>query len=237
MTSAPSSALPTERRVLLIDDDSQLLVSLRRGLALRGFRVETCDAAGSALPHLEAAWPEVVVLDVTMPGMDGITFCRLIRDRYPVPILMLTARDAIEDRVAGLNAGADDYLVKPFALDELVARINALLRRPHVSAASQAVLTYAGVVLDRDSWRAARDGEDLSLTSTEFLLLEALLTRPGAVCSREHLLQKAWGSTDAGTSNVVDTHVANLRRKLEAGGRTRLVHTVRRAGYQLLPPA
>ena len=236
MTSAPSSALPTDRRVLLIDDDSQLLVSLRRGLSLRGFRVETCDATGTALPHLEAAWPEVVVLDVTMPGMDGITFCRLIRDRYPVPILMLTARDAIEDRVAGLNAGADDYLVKPFALDELVARINALLRRPKMFPASQAVLCFAGVVLDREAWKAARDGEDLSLTSTEFLLLEALLARPGAVCSRELLLERAWGSVEAGTSNVVDTHVANLRRKLEAGGRPRLVHTVRRAGYQLLPP-
>ncbi len=235
MTSAPSSAA-TDRRVLLIDDDSQLLVSLRRGLALRGFRVETCDASGTALPHLDSGWPEVVVLDVTMPGMDGITFCRLIRDRYPVPVLMLTARDAIEDRVAGLNAGADDYLVKPFALDELVARINALLRRPHVFPASRAVLSFAGVVLDRETWKAARDGEDLSLTSTEFLLLEALLARPGAVCSREQLLERAWGSVEAGTSNVVDTHVANLRRKLEAGGRSRLVHTVRRAGYQLLPP-
>ena len=233
MTPA-SPSVARQHRVLLIDDDSRLLVSLRRGLTLRGFQVETCDATGSALPHLDAGWPQLVVLDVAMPGMDGITFCRLIRDRYPVPILMLTARDAIEDRVAGLNAGADDYLIKPFALDELVARIQALLRRPAVLPAS--VLSFAGVVLDRDTWKAARDGEELSLTSTEFLLLEALLTRPGAVCSREQLLERAWGSVEASTSNVVDTHVANLRRKLEAGGRPRLVHTVRRAGYQILPP-
>jgi DNA-binding response OmpR family regulator len=185
-----STAPPIQRRVLLVDDDQALLTSLSRGLLLRGFDVKTADAAGGAFESIAAGWPETVLLDVSMPGMDGVTFCRLIRDRYNVPILMLTARDSIEDRVTGLEAGADDYLVKPFALDEVVARIHALLRRTN--------------------------GE----------------TRPRHR-SREYLLENAWGTADAGTSNVVDAHMANLRRKLEENGRRRIVQTIRRVGYKL----
>jgi two-component system response regulator MprA len=218
--------------VLVVDDDMRLLVSLSRGLALRGFEPQTCETLTDALSQIEAGWPQLVVLDVGMPGMDGITFCRLIRARFNLPILMLTARDEVASRVAGLEAGADDYLVKPFALDELVARLQALLRRPR-SWEPPRLLTYADLVLDRSSWQVSHAGEDLELTATEFHLLEALLSPPQTVCSREHLLTKVWGDPGGASSNVVDAHVANLRRKLEAGGRPRLIQTVRQAGYKL----
>jgi two-component system response regulator PrrA len=208
-----------------------LLVSLSRGLSLRGFEVRSCDAAGGAYEQLETRWPEVMVLDVAMPGMDGVTFCRLVRDKFTTPILMLTAKDAVEERVTGLEAGADDYLVKPFALDEVVARIHALLRRHQPAGAVQTA--WQGIAIDRETWSATRDGVELELTATEFKLLEALLERPGRVCTREHLLESAWGTSDAGTSNVVDAHVANLRKKLEANGGARLIQTVRRVGYKL----
>jgi DNA-binding response OmpR family regulator len=193
--------------------------------------VRSCDAPGGAYEELETRWPEVMVLDVTMPGMDGVTFCRLVRDKYTTPILMLTAKDAVEDRVTGLEAGADDYLVKPFALDEVVARIHALLRRHQPAPVVQSA--WEGLAIDRETWSATRDGVELDLTATEFKLLEALLERPGRVCTREHLLERAWGTSDAGSSNIVDAHVANLRRKLEAEGRVRLIQTVRRVGYKL----
>ena len=219
-------------RVLVVDDDPQLLVSLRRGLTLRSFEVECSETLPSALANLEAGFPEIVVLDVGMPGMDGITFCRLIRERFTLPILMLTARDAVEDRVSGLEAGADDYLVKPFALDELVARLRALLRRGR-EIPECGVRTFLDVTIDRSTWRVERAGEDLGLTTTEFRLLEALLNPPRSVRSREELLVAAWGSPDAASSNVVDVHVANLRRKLERGGGVRLIHAIRRVGYKL----
>ncbi len=232
MTTSNSENTVLPVRVLVVDDDTRLLVSLRRGLTLRGFRPECSETLPQALTHLETGWPQVVILDVGMPGMDGVTFCRLVRDRFSVPILMLTARDAVEDRVAGLEAGADDYLVKPFALDELVARLRALLRRGGAPAVPR-LLTYADLSLDKASWTATRRGNDLDLTATEFQILEALLDQPGTVSSREDLLTKVWGDPGAASSNVVDAHVANLRRKLEAGGRSRLVQTVRRAGYKL----
>jgi two-component system response regulator PrrA len=144
-----NSTLSQPRRVLLVDDDRALLVSLSRGLSLRGFEVRSCDAAGGAYEQLEARWPEVMVLDVAMPGMDGVTFCRLVRDKFTTPILMLTAKDAVEERVTGLEAGADDYLVKPFALDEVVARIHALLRRHQPVTAVQSA--WQGIAIDRET--------------------------------------------------------------------------------------
>jgi DNA-binding response OmpR family regulator len=232
-TTMKSTAPPLQRKVLLVDDDPNLLTSLGRALVLRGFDIRTTDAAGGALESIETEWPDVVILDVSMPGLDGISFCRLIRDRYQVPILMLTARDSIEDRVSGLQAGADDYLIKPFALDEVVARINALVRRASTVPGRPTQLWWAGITLDRDAWRVLRDGEVVDLTITEFKLLEALMSRPGMLCTREYLLEFAWGDADAGTSNVVDAHMANLRKKLEDGGRPRIIQTVRRAGYKL----
>lgn len=219
-------------KVLVVDDDFRLLVSLHRGLRLRGFEVETSETLTEALRRLDEDWPDVVVLDVGMPGMDGVTFCRLIRDRFSQPILMLTARDAIEDRVAGLDAGADDYLTKPFALDELVARLGALLRRGSANA-SPGVRRYMDVSLDSNTWTAHRGGDELNLTSTEFRVLDALLTAPGAVVTREQLLSAVWNGPEAASSNVVDVHVTNLRRKLEQGGRSRLIQTVRGVGYKL----
>jgi two-component system, OmpR family, response regulator MprA len=221
-----------QSRVLVVDDDPQILVSLRRGLSLRGFDVDCSDNLTAAFSALEDETPDVVVLDVGMPGMDGITFCRLIRQRFTLPILMLTAHDTIEDRVSGLEAGADDYLVKPFALDELVARLRALMRRGHVSP-ENAVLSYMDVRVDRATWKAERAGQDLGLTTTEFRILDVLLDPPGSVRSREELLIAAWGGPDTASSNVVDVHVANLRRKMERGGRTRLVQAIRGVGYKL----
>jgi two-component system response regulator MprA len=221
-------------RILVVDDDTRLLVSLRRGLALRGFEPECSETFVEAMKHLESGWPHVVVLDVGMPGMDGVTFCRLIRSRFSVPILMLTAKDAIEDRVAGLEAGADDYLVKPFNLDELVARLRALIRRSQ--PAPVRLLSYADIEIDVASWEAARNGTALDLTSMEFRLLEALMSPPETVCTREELLTRVWGDPSMGSSNVVDVHVTNLRRKLEARGHPRLIQTVRGAGYKLQVP-
>lgn len=227
------TAPQAQTRVLVIDDDARLLVSLRRGLALRGFQPETVETLPEALNQLDAGWPEIVILDVAMPGMDGISFCRLVRNRFSIPILMLTARDAVEDRVSGLEAGADDYLVKPFALEELVARLHALLRRGPLDT-ENLVLSYDDVTLDKASWTATRSGDPLSLTEIEFLLLQALLSRPGEVRTREDLLAAVWGDEGAASSNVVDVHIANLRGKLEVGSRSRIIQTVRGVGYKLL---
>ena len=225
-----------QARVLIVDDDTRLLTSLSRGLGLRGFAVEAVDSPGKAVSLLEARWPDVMILDVLMPGMDGVSFCRLVRTTFAVPILMLTARDAVEDRVAGLEAGADDYLVKPFALDELVARLRALVRRPGIQDPSKGHLSYAGLVLDRRRWTATRDGEPLALTATQFRLLEALMKEPERVISREELLEHVWGDGSGFESNVVDVHITNLRRKLESGRKPRIVQTVRGAGVQLKAP-
>lgn len=220
-------------KVLLVDDDARFLVSLRRGLSLRDFEVETVEETGQALPFLESAWPDVVLLDVTMPGMDGISFCRLVRDRYSIPILMLTARDATEDKVSGLEAGADDYVAKPFDLEELVARIHALLRRSGVLPNPRRILRYQDLVLDPVKWVATRSDQKLSLTTTEFRLLTCFMEQPESVVTRSQLLDKVWGETAGYSSNVVDVHVANLRRKLEEVDPQRIIRTVNRAGYML----
>jgi two-component system response regulator MprA len=228
-----SEAAERERpRVLLVDDDERLLAALERGLAVRGFSVRSARDAGEALPHLR--WPSVVVLDIMMPGMDGIGFCQLVRKSVAVPILMLTARDSVPDRVAGLEAGADDYLVKPFDLEELVARLRALLRRARPDGGSEDRLYYADLALDRTVWEATRGGIALPLTAKEFRLLEYFMRFPGRVLTREEILTSVWGEEWAAAgSNVVDAHIANLREKLEAGGRPRLLQTVRGVGYVL----
>lgn len=223
-------------RILLVDDDARFLVSLRRGLMLRDFEVESVDATGGALPYLESAWPDAVLLDVTMPGMDGISFCNLVRSRYSVPILMLTARDALEDRVSGLEAGADDYVIKPFDLEELVARIHALLRRTGARPPVQRVLRYHDLSVDSVRWVATRAGIPLTLTTTEFKLLACFVQEPERVFSRSELLDAVWGEGGGFESNVIDVHVANLRRKLEEIDPSRIIHTVIRAGYKLQVP-
>jgi len=221
-------------RVLVVDDDEALLSALKRGLSLRGFDVSLARDAGQALPFLHGNWPDVIVLDIMMPGMDGLTFCRFVRGKVAVPILMITARDSVPDRVAGLEAGADDYLIKPFDLDELVARLRALIRRMESRPVEVGPLSYADVVLDARHWAATRGGEPLQLTAKEFRLLEQFIRMPEHVLSREALLAAVWGEEWLDTrSNVVDVHLANLRQKLEANGRSRLIQTVRSVGYML----
>ena len=227
--------MSTPLRVLLVDDDLRLLTSLSRSLSYMGFKTETAQSAGEALPAIRKSPPDVLVLDVTMPGMDGITFCGIVRQEANLPILMLTARDEVSDRVAGLEAGADDYLAKPFALEELVARLNALARRSRRQPAKDPY-AFDRLVLERRSWYATIDGQDLDLTTTEFLLLEKLLTEADRVFTREELLRAAWGEEGAIDSNAVDVHISNLRRKLEAGGRAPMIRTVRRVGYGLQRP-
>lgn len=221
-------------RVLVVDDDVPLLDSLRLALGRRGFEVMTAEDSGEAVQYVqERNPPDLVVLDVMMPGMNGITLAKLLRTQTAAPILMLSARDAVADKVEGLSAGADDYLPKPFDLDELVARLLALRRRsretaPRVSGAKE----YGGLSLDTGSWTATRDGSALALTRTEFRLLELLLLTPQVVCRREDIVRGIWGlGALESDSNSLEVHIANLRQKLEHGGKPRLVHTVRGVGY------
>ena len=220
--------------VLLVDDDERLLGALRRGLSLRSFQVDVARNADEALARLQTREPDLIILDILMPGMDGLNLCRLVRDRFALPILMLTARDAVPDRVAGLEAGADDYLVKPFDLQELVARIRALLRRASAEATRKEQISYGDLSLNPRRWFAQRAGEPLALTATEFRLLDLFMRSPGQVFTREDILATLWGDEWLGMeSNVVDVHVANLREKLEASGRPRIIKTVRGVGYLL----
>jgi two-component system, OmpR family, response regulator MprA len=211
-------------RVLVVDDDPPLRRMLKRTLVAEGFEVATAADGGAALVAAERSAPDVIVLDVAMPGLDGLAVCRRLRGKgLPTPILMLTARDAVADRVAGLEAGADDYLVKPFAIQELIARIRALMRR-HVEA--HAVLSYADLTLDAQA-RSARRGERLlELTGREAALLELLLRQPGRTITREHAIDEIWDG--AAEPNVVDRYVTRLRRKL---GTPPLIRTVRGAGF------
>jgi two-component system response regulator MprA len=219
-------------RVLVVDDDDRLRETLRRGLTLRGFDVGLANDAGTALAYVQASWPDVIVLDIMMPGMDGVSLCRVVRQTSSVPILMLTARDAVDDRVAGLEAGADDYIAKPFELRELVARIEAALRRMRLATAKHEELSYADLTLNTKSWSAFRSGERVPLTATEFRLLELFMRRPEQLIKRDDVMIEL-GDQSPVESNVVDVHVANLRRKLEAESRPRLIQTIRGAGYML----
>jgi len=219
--------------VLLVDDDERLLVTLHRGLSLRGFDVGLASRSDQALVYLQGGWPDVMILDVMMPGMDGLSLCRLVREESDLPILMLTALDSVPDRVAGLQAGCDDYLVKPFALDELVARLQALLRRARLRVTAAESLSYADITIDRKSWAASRGGRPLSLTATEFRLLEQFVRHPEEVLHRDEIMTSLWGADSPVESNVIDVHVANLRQRLEEGGRHRPIQTVRGVGYRL----
>lgn len=219
--------------VLVVDDDRRLLAAMRRGLWLRGFDVALARDSGEALVYLRGRRPDLIVLDIMLPGMDGLNLCRMVHETVTVPVLMLTARDSVPDRVAGLEAGADDYLVKPFAFDELVARMHALLRRARPSSRPAERLAYADLTLDRKAWSVVRGGEWLTLTVTEFRLLEHLLRSPEQVLTREELLAGLWGEDSPVESDVIDVHVSNLRQKMEVGGRTRLIQTIRGVGYIL----
>jgi two-component system response regulator MprA len=211
--------------VLVVDDDPPLQRMLRRTLSAEGFQVTVAGDGGTALAAAERFAPDVIVLDVAMPTLDGLAVCRRLRGTgLPTPILMLTARDAVADRVAGLEAGADDYLVKPFAVQELVARLRALTRRGQPSDS----LAYADLSLDLAARTATRGGRALELTGREAALLELLLRRPGSVVTRARALQEIWD--DAAEANVVDRYITRLRRKL---GDPPLIRTLRGTGFVL----
>jgi two-component system, OmpR family, response regulator MprA len=219
------SASPAER-VLVVDDDPPLRRMLARTLSAEGFEVTVAADGGAALVEVQRAAPDVIVLDVAMPAIDGLSVCRRLRGKgLPTPILMLTARDAVADRVAGLEAGADDYLVKPFAVPELVARLHALTRR---GRSADSVLTYADLTLDVAARSATRSGRAIELTGREAALLELLLRESGRTVSRDRALDEIWD--DAAEPNVVDRYITRLRRKL---GDPPLIRTLRGTGFQL----
>ena len=218
-------------RVLVVDDDAAVRQSLATALGRDGYEVLAADDGGAALAHLMAASVDAIVLDVAMREPNGLEVCRRLRGRGDrTPILMLTARDLIDDRVAGLNAGADDYLVKPFALAELRARLRALLRR---SAAGAEQLSYADVAIDLAAARVTRGGREVALTRTEYLLLELFLRNPGRVLSHSQIFQSVWGYDFGLRSNNLWVYMGYLRTKLEAAGEPRILHTVRGLGYVL----
>jgi two-component system, OmpR family, response regulator MprA len=223
------------RKLLVVDDDPALARTLRRALGIEGYAVECASDGVEALQRLSAGRFDAVVLDVAMPRVDGLAVCRRMRaGRDRTPVLMLTARDAVGDRVAGLDAGADDYLVKPFALDELNARVRALLRRAGPSAADEErLLGYRDLQLDLGSCRARRGGRDVELTRTEQRLLELLLRNPEQVLPRDMIYERVWGHDISATSNSLDVYVGYLRRKTEEAGEPRLIHTVRGIGFML----
>lgn len=223
-------------RVLVVDDERAVRDSLRRGLSLRGFEVDTAADGMEALRQVEQRPPDVLVLDIMMPGVDGVGVLRRLRqDGSGLPVLLLTARDAVEDRVAGLTAGADDYLIKPFALEELVARLHALLRRV-TPPPDDGILRVGDLTVDVERIRVTRSGDTIPLTPTEFELLVVLAEHAGRVLSREQLHERVWGFDSGVTANTVEVYVGYLRRKLEAGGHPRLLHTVRGFGYVLRAP-
>lgn len=227
--------------VLIVDDEPAVRDALRRSLRFEGYQTRVASDGLEALEQVAADPPELVVLDVQMPRMDGLTVTRRLRaagDR--VPILMLTARDTVGDRVTGLDAGADDYLVKPFELDELFARVRALLRRGAYAeqgdAAQPSQLTFADLRMDPSTREVYRGTRLVELTRTEYTLLEMLLTHPRQVLTREQILREVWGFDYEPASNSLDVYVMYLRRKTEAGGEPRLVQTVRGVGYVLREP-
>jgi two-component system response regulator MprA len=218
-------------RVLVVDDDTAVRQSLETALVRDGYEVVAAQDGDAALAHLIAASVDAIVLDVAMPEPNGLEVCRRLRARGDrTPILMLTARDLVDDRVAGLDAGADDYLAKPFALPELRARLRALLRR---NAASAELLSYGDLVLDLAAARVTRSGREVSLTRTEYLLLELFLRNPGRVLSHSQIFQAVWGYNFSLRSDNLWVYMGYLRTKLEAAGESRILQTVRGLGYVL----
>jgi two-component system response regulator MprA len=218
-----------------VEDEPAVLASLRRRLQLEGFSVDTAVTGLMALEMFEPARHDLVVLDVMLPELDGFQVASRLRQQSQVPILMLTARESVSDRVHGLEMGADDYLVKPFAFEELLARVRALLRRTRPPAGDLAgdPITFAGISLDPSSRQVNVSGRDSSLTPREFDLLAYLLRHPRQVLTREQIFTNVWGYDHEGTSNLIDVYIRSLRDKLEEQGEARLLHTVRGVGYVL----
>lgn len=239
--SEPAAGMEAKTRVLVVEDEPGIAGFVRRGLLFEGFNVDVAADGRSALAVIRDQAPDVIVLDIMLPEVDGLELCRRVRaaeaaeHQPPVPILMLTARDAVPDRVAGLEAGADDYLVKPFAFDELLARIRALLRRARVNseAANGETLQFHDLSLDLGSRIVKRGNRQLHLTTREFDLLALFMRNPNQVLPRTLLMDRIWGTDYYGDSNVLEVFVANIRRALEAEGEPRLIQTIRGVGYVL----
>jgi two-component system response regulator MprA len=225
-------------RILVVDDDRAVRESLRRSLQFNGYQVDLASDGQQALDSVQSARPDAMVLDVMMPRLDGLEVCRRLRGTGDdLPILVLTARDLVSDRVAGLDAGADDYLPKPFALEELLARLRALLRRAVAdrdgAEHSDPPLTFADLTMDLGTREVRRGDRSISLTRTEFALLELLLAHPKQVLTRGRILEEVWGDDFPTSGNALEVYVGYLRRKTEAAGEPRLLHTVRGVGYVL----
>ncbi len=226
-----------QARILIAEDDQGVRTSLTRALTFQNYNVTAVNDGAQALEAIDAQLPDLVILDVSMPHVDGLTACRMIREKHrSLPILMLTARHEISDRVAGLDAGADDYVVKPFALEELSARVRSMLRRTHVSEETQN-LVVADLVLDLRSRTAHRGKRELILTKTEFDLLELLMQNVGIVLERDTLYDRIWGFNFETGSRSLDVYTGYLRRKTEEGGEPRVLHTIRGVGYIVRPPS
>lgn len=221
-------------RILMVEDDPAVLASVRRRLDFEGYEVQAAADGIEALRRFDEAAPDLVLLDVMLPGLDGLHVAERLREQSDVPILMLTARDGVRDRVTGFERGADDYLVKPFAIEELLARIRALLRRrgPRKEAAGE-VLRFADLELNPATREVSRGGRRVELTPREFGMLEHLMRHPRQVLTRDQVFEAVWGSDYMGGSNVIDVNVKALRDKLEAEGEPRLIQTVRGVGYCL----
>jgi two-component system response regulator MprA len=220
-------------KILVVDDERAVRESLRRALELEGYEIELAADGNEALAALEDGEdPDAMILDVLMPGVDGLEVCRRLRNSGSrLPVLMLTARVEVENRVAGLDAGADDYVTKPFALEELLARVRALLRRTQEDGSEK--LVFADLELDPGTREIRRDGEPIELTRTEFSLLELFMRNPRQVLTRSVIFERVWGYDFGFGSNSLDVYIGYLRRKTEAGGRPRLIQTVRGVGYAL----
>ncbi len=220
-----------KERILIIEDDEAIQRILRRALTYEGYVVESAQDGESGLKLFRESRPDLVVLDWMLPGIDGLEVCQRLRAASKVPILMLTAKDTVQDRVQGLDAGADDYIVKPFQVEEFLARVRALLRRTEAERAP--VLKFADLALDTRTRRARRGQRVIPLTAREFDLLELFMRHPRQVLTREMIFDRIWGYDFSGESNVLDVYIRYLRQKLEAEGEPRLIHTLRSVGYVL----
>ncbi|MBM3132400.1 MAG: response regulator transcription factor [Chloroflexi bacterium] len=217
--------------ILVVDDDPEIVSLLKRGLTYEGHAVDTASDGSGALAKVAEKEPDLIVLDVMMPGIDGIEVSKRLRQTSDVPILLLTAKGTVADKIAGLDSGADDYLVKPFSLDELSARIRALLRRRKPAEAD--ILRFADLSLDTSTREVKRGGKIIPLSTQEFSLLELFMRHPRQVLQRDMIYERVWGYDFQGESNVIEVYVSYLRSKLESDSRPRLIHTVRGVGYVL----
>lgn len=218
-------------RILVIDDDPEIVSLVKRGLAYEGYTVDTASDGTEALAKARDREPDLAIVDIMLPGIDGIEVCKRLRQASDIPILMLTAKGTAADRVAGLDSGADDYLVKPFYMDELLARVRALLRRRQPKGGE--ILRFSDLSFNTATREVKRGNQAIELTTQEFDLLRLFMLQPRHVLKRVFIYEKVWGYDFSGESNVIEVYVRYLRSKLEAGGRSRLIHTIRGVGYVL----